>query len=136
MRITLKEYAEATGVSIATAYRHANQGKIEWIKEGNATYVILGESQVEKLFGDQEKQRLAEENQRLLDEKNWLKERYEEQTQQLQTKDEHISELHQLVAMEQRNLGEITQQLTQTQNLLEDLRKPRSWWQFWQKNGK
>ncbi len=42
-----------------------------------------------------------------------MKERYEEQTQQLQTKDEHISELHQLVAMEQRNLGEITQQLTQ-----------------------
>ena len=46
--------------------------------------------------------------------------------QQLQTKDEHISQLHQLVAMSQKH----------SDDLLEDLRKPRSWWHFWQKNGK
>ena len=46
--------------------------------------------------------------------------------QQLQTKDEHISQLHQLVAMSQKH----------SDDLLEDLRKPRSWWHFWEKNGK
>ncbi len=46
--------------------------------------------------------------------------------QQLQTKYEHISQLHQLVAMSQKH----------SDDLLEDLRKPRSWWHFWQKNGK
>ncbi len=46
--------------------------------------------------------------------------------QQLQTKDEHISQLHQLVAMSQKH----------SDDLLEDLRKPRSWWHFWRQNGK
>ncbi len=44
---------------------------------------------------------------------------------QLKEKDQQISQLHQLVAMSQKH----------SEDLLEDLRKPRSWWHFWQKNG-
>ena len=45
---------------------------------------------------------------------------------ELGQKNEQISQLHQLVAMSQKH----------SDDLLEDLRKPRSWWNFWQKNGK
>ena len=47
-------------------------------------------------------------------------------SEQLKEKDQQISQLHQLVAMSQKH----------SDDLLEDLRKPRSWWQFWGKNGK
>ena len=47
-------------------------------------------------------------------------------SEQLKEKDQQISQLHQLVAMSQKH----------SDDLLEDLRKPRSWWHFWQKNGK
>jgi len=62
-----------------------------------------------------------------------IREQLHSKEKQLDTKDEQISQLHQLVAMEQKNLGEMTQQLAQSQNQLEDLRKPRPWWQRWKR---
>ena len=62
-----------------------------------------------------------------------IREQLHSKEKQLDTKDTQISQLHQLVAMEQKNLGEMTQQLAQSQNQLEDLRKPRPWWQRWKR---
>lgn len=46
--------------------------------------------------------------------------------QQLQAKDEQISQLHRLVAMSQSHSDDLTKQLG-------DNRQPRSWWRFWGK---
>lgn len=48
--------------------------------------------------------------------------------EELSTKNDQIGELHQLLAMSQKNTGELTQQL-------EDMRHRRSWWQWWKRAG-
>lgn len=51
--------------------------------------------------------------------------------EQIQEKDEQIRELHQLLGITQKNLGEISQQLDRATRQLEDQRKRLVWWQFW-----
>jgi antitoxin component of RelBE/YafQ-DinJ toxin-antitoxin module len=46
--------------------------------------------------------------------------------EELFTKNNQISELHQLLAMSQKNTGELTQQL-------EDMRQTRRWWHWWKR---
>jgi len=47
---------------------------------------------------------------------------------------QEIEQLHQLVGLSQKNVGTISQQLSQAHAQLEDLRvKPTRWWQFWQR---
>lgn len=48
--------------------------------------------------------------------------------QQLQTKDEQISQLHQLVAMSQKHSDDLMKQFDSTTRQIEDRRKPRGWW--------
>lgn len=47
--------------------------------------------------------------------------------EQIQRKDEQISELHQLFAMSQKHSDELMKQLG-------DGRQQRSWWRFWERN--
>ena len=47
MKIHLKEYTQRAGISMASAYRYVNQGRVESIKKGNTTYVILSDPQAE-----------------------------------------------------------------------------------------
>ena len=50
--------------------------------------------------------------------------------QQIHEKDEQIRELHQLLGVAQKNVGELSEQFTKQ---LEDHRHSRSWWRFWGK---
>ena len=51
---------------------------------------------------------------------------------QLQAKDEQISQLHQLLGIAQKNVGDISQQLDRAHVQIEDHRERRGWW-FWRK---
>ncbi len=51
--------------------------------------------------------------------------------EQLDTKDAQIDQLHQLLAIEQKNAQYQSEQVSQARMQLEDLRKKRSWWSFW-----
>lgn len=52
--------------------------------------------------------------------------------EQIQEKDEQIKQLHQLIAMGQKNVSEISQQFDRTAKQLEDTRRRRSW-RFWER---
>lgn len=49
--------------------------------------------------------------------------------EQLQSKDDQIRELHQLVAISQKHSDSLMRQL-------EDHRQSGKWWRFWQKSGR
>jgi len=53
--------------------------------------------------------------------------------QQLHTKDEHISQLHQLMAMDRQERERLTQQLDRAHAEIEDQRQHRGWWRVWRK---
>ena len=57
MRKTVPEYAQHTGISVATVYRHISAGKLEVEKENGTTYVIIDETQAEDIIEDNTMQR-------------------------------------------------------------------------------
>ena len=59
---------------------------------------------------------------------NVPRESYDALHAELETKNQQISELHQLLALAQKNADKLTDQLAGAHTQLEDLRKPRSLW--------
>jgi len=125
--LTPSQAANHLKLSTATIYRHISSGKLKSEQIDGKLHVILDdencdafqESDVEAEHSEVIKL-LQGENQRLI--------------AQLEEKDRQIEELHQIVAMGQKNIASLTEQV----KLLEDKRNS-GWWQrlkaglFWGK---
>lgn len=62
-----------------------------------------------------------------------LRKQLEAMREQLITKDEQIQQLHQLIAMEQKNAQGLSEQLSASHQQLEDFRDRPPRWQFWRR---
>ena len=111
-KITVREYADMTGIGVTTVYRYIKQGKLETEKVDGVSYVVFNENQVEMRVDDSETKRLQDENQ-------WLREQVTSLTRQV----EDASKRHDTIVMQ------LTQQLDRSQLQLEDMRKKRTVWQ-------
>lgn len=159
MRMTAKEYAKRFGVGLATVYRHIKNGQLESKKIDGVSYVIIDDDKIENEIDNRENEQLSNENLRLMNENHWLQGRIEalekelsnvtqringkENHEKAQLSDENRWLRERVVALErefsdssQRHdtiVMQLTQQLDRTQTQLEDLRKPRPWWQRWRR---
>jgi len=121
-RMTTAEYAEMHGLNIETVRRYIRSGKLRAVREGRNYYIIEDDN---SLLIDDEIQQLT----RLLEEKDArivdLQAQTERQDNLLKEQVEQIAELHQLLAVSQKNIAQLTEQ---NHFLLEDMRTKRRWY--------
>ena len=127
--VSVEQAASILGVSAKTIWRRIKNHKIESKLEGGNRYVcvpdlhetdrVSHESDIMTDNGESNNGHLTD----MIDE---LRSQLKHMREQLSEKDEQISQLHQIVAMGQTNVSDLTRQV-------EDLRdKDRQrWWQFW-----
>ncbi len=125
--------AEHFGVNIKTIRRWIKSGKLSgtqidgrWYVEISNTDALQMSPDVPQMSSDAlaETQSLREQLQRADSEIQFLREQSREQ---LQRRDEQINHLTQVVAMSQKNIGALTEQLDDSRQMIEDMRS-RSWW--------
>lgn len=116
--MTIKEAVQFTGKSEKTIRNYIKEGKLV-SRKINGKYDIK-ESELKRVFGN------GKFNGNLPELITIIQKQLEEKEHQLQEKDTQIAELHQLLAIAQKNINQITEQ---NQLLLEDMRKPKPLWQ-------
>ena len=113
--MTVKEAAEHTGKSTQTIYNYIHSGKLPASQNGKKFEINLED--LERTFSNEDDSK---------EESNEDSNIVQILTQQIEEKDEQITELHQLLALAHKNIDSLT---TQNQLLLEDMRKPKTAWQ-------
>ena len=121
-RMTTAEYAEIHGLNIETVRRYIRSGKLNAVREGRNYYIVEDDNAL--LIDDniqQLTQLLEEKDARIAD----LQAQTEKQDNLLKEQVEQISELHQLLAVGQKNIAQLTEQ---NHLLLEDMCTKRRWY--------
>jgi excisionase family DNA binding protein len=112
--ISVKEYAQKHGVSVETVRRRIRQGKLQTEFDGHQYRIY-----------DNPQQSATSSPQHLIEKTSNLQVQLETAHAQINDYREQIAELHQLLAISQKNINQITEQ---NQLLLEDLRPKRRWY--------
>ena len=76
-----------------------------------------------------EVQRLVELNEERANQIQHLRDQLTEKDNQLVRRDEQIDHFQQIVAMSQKNIGALTEQLSDSRQLIEDMRQRKTVWQ-------
>ncbi len=120
------ENGRIIGVNIKTIRRWIKSGKLSGTQIDGRWYVEIENMDAPQMSSDAlaETQSLREQLQRADSEVQHLREQFGEQ---LTRKDEQIDHLTQVVAMSQKNIGALTEQLDDSRQMIEDMRS-RSWW--------
>jgi hypothetical protein len=135
--IKISEAVEILGVADKTIRRWIDADKVEGKKINGVWHVDIDSAKVlvsdkakdkpsiallESLLLEKDKQ-IREKDARILD----LRDQLTEKDEQLSRKDEQVDHLTQIVAMSQKNIGALTEQLNDSRQMIEDMRS-RSWW--------
>ena len=127
--------AEHFDVNIKTIRRWIKSGKLTGTQIDGRWYVEIENTDALKMSPDvpqmssdalAETQSLREQLQRADSEIQHLREQFGEQ---LTRKDEQIDHFQQIVAMSQKNIGALTEQLDDSRQMIEDMRLRRTVWQ-------
>ncbi len=119
IKLTIKEAAEHFNVSSITVRRKIKSGELDADKVGNQWFVHVEQEtyQNEQAVNQVDRPVFTEQ---LQSEISHLRE-------QLIRRDKQIDHLTQVVAMSQKNIGALTEQLDGSRQMIEDMRS-RSWW--------
>ena len=121
IKLTIKEAAEHFNVSSITVRRKIKSGELDADKVGNQWFVHVEQEtyQNEQAVNQVDLPVFTEQ---LQSEISHLRE-------QLTRRDEQIDHFQQIVAMSQKNIGALTEQLSDSRQMIEDMRQRRTVWQ-------
>lgn len=118
--MTISEAAQSLGVTDRTVHRWIRSGKLNGEKIEHRWQVHIDVETFQNISQDRVKTDNHSREEQLQTEIRYLREQNESLIRQL----DHT---HQIVAMSQKNIGALTEQLDDSRQMIEDLRA-RSWW--------
>ena len=121
IKLTIKEAAEHFNVSSITIRRKIKSGELDADKVGNQWFVHVEQETY------QNEQAVNQVDQPVFTEQ--LQSEISHLREQLVRRDEQIDHFQQIVAMSQKNIGALTEQLDDSRQMIEDMRQRRTVWQ-------
>ena len=121
IKLTIKEAAEHFNVSSITVRRKIKSGELDADKVGNQWFVHVEQETY------QNEQAVNQVDQPVFTEQ--LQSEISHLREQLARRDEQIDHFQQIVAMSQKNIGALTEQLDDSRQMIEDMRQRKTVWQ-------
>ena len=121
IKLTIKEAAEHFNVSSITVRRKIKSGELDADKVGNQWFVHVEQETY------QNEQAVNQVDLPVLT--GQLQSEISHLREQLTRRDEQIDHFQQIVAMSQKNIGALTEQLDDSRQMIEDMRQRRTVWQ-------
>ncbi len=119
--MTISEAAQSLGVTDRTVHRWIRTGKLNGEKIGHRWQVHIDVETFQNISQDSVKTDNHSREEQLQTEIRYLREQNESLIRQL----DHT---HQIVAMSQKNIAALTEQLDDSRQMIEDMRSRSSWW--------
>lgn len=130
-KLTIPQAAEKLGISVTSIRRRIDKGELQakkvkgkWMINFDQLPQLDGKSSQTDKVGQTGKRESFEKEEILL----FLKKEIDSKNQVISNLTEQIDHLHQLLAMAQKNIASLTEQVADKDQLIEDMRhKPSGW---------